>query len=288
MTLFRVEHNKNYTVVNNYIITDNQLSWKAKGIWLYAFSRPEDWQFYLSDLIQQSTDGREAVSSGLKELQEAGYLIRIQIKNDDGSFGRAEWTFFETPKSQEDTHKLKNKVPQTGFTVTVKPTTENQPLLNTDKNKVLKENNNAKPKVSLKGVPKERVVAPSLENVHIEKHLKEKLTEDYEDEKINQAVESLIKSTDEIDNIYGWLKKCIERGGYSKPTTPEEKKEKNYQWSLKNLKNTYTSPHGQVVKCEITRNYVEFSFEDSIRVVYIKLDDSKFNFKINEYLSKLK
>ena len=71
MTIYRVQHQKNYTCVNNFICKDNRISWKAKGIWLYAFSRPDDWEFHLNDLINHSTDGRDSVRVGLKELEDA-------------------------------------------------------------------------------------------------------------------------------------------------------------------------------------------------------------------------
>lgn len=126
MTLFRVNHSKNYTVINNTICTDKRLSWKAKGIWLYAFSRPDDWVFHLNDLINQSTDGKESVRSGIKELEKAGYLRRSQ-KRTDGKFGQADWDFNETPQET-----LKEKVPKSGNPSTAKTTTGNQPLLSTE------------------------------------------------------------------------------------------------------------------------------------------------------------
>jgi len=126
MTVFRVKHQKNYTVINNFICTDNRLSWKAKGIWLYAFYRPDDWIFHMSDLMNQSTDGRESVRSGLKELEEYGYLHREQCKDINGKYDHAEWSFYETPQ------ELKKLVPQTGNTFTEKSTTENHPLLSTE------------------------------------------------------------------------------------------------------------------------------------------------------------
>jgi hypothetical protein len=123
MTLFRVKHNKNYTCVNNFICTDNRLSWKAKGIWLYAFSRPDDWQFYLNDLVKQSTEGKDAVKAGLKELMECGYLVKIQ-KREEGKFSSCSWEFFETPQFKEKSTKVENPS-------TVKSSSTNPPLLST-------------------------------------------------------------------------------------------------------------------------------------------------------------
>lgn len=125
MTIFRVVHNKNYTTVNNTICKDSRLSWKAKGIWLYAYSRPDDWKFHINDLINQSTDGKDAIKAGLKELEKAGYLLRIKGKNKKGQYS-CEWQFFETPQ------EIKNI-----STTTEKPSRKNRggkstPILTTD------------------------------------------------------------------------------------------------------------------------------------------------------------
>lgn len=126
MTIFRVEHQKNYTVINNFICFDKRLSWKAKGIWLYAFSRPDDWEFHMNDLINQSTDGKDSVTSGLKELEECGYLTRDQ-KRDNGKYSKAEWVFYEKPV------ELKKCLPKTDFPVAVNPSAGNPPLLSTER-----------------------------------------------------------------------------------------------------------------------------------------------------------
>src|SRR5664279_1320810 len=120
MTIYRVEHNKNYTVINNTICKDKRLSWKAKGIWLYAFSRPDNWTFHENDLINQSTDGRDGLRSGLKELEDAGYLRKDQTRSESGQFSEPDWTFYETP--------FKINSPKTENPSTEKPTTANPPI----------------------------------------------------------------------------------------------------------------------------------------------------------------
>lgn len=136
MAIFRTEHKKNYTTVNNFICTDKRLSWKAKGIWLYAFSRPDDWDFYLSDIIKQSNDGRDAVKTGLQELEKYGYLVRTQGKNEKGQFDTGEFTFYEKPQSDHEIPEVKKKKksdkPYAENPSTVSPTTDNPPLLSTD------------------------------------------------------------------------------------------------------------------------------------------------------------
>jgi hypothetical protein len=126
MSIYRVNHNKDYTVINNTICRDNRLSWKAKGIWLYAFSRPDDWHFHFSDLMNQSTDGESSLRAGLKELEDCGYLIRIRNKDITGKFIDSDWEFFEKPK------EIKEKVPQGENPVVGKRNVENQALLSTE------------------------------------------------------------------------------------------------------------------------------------------------------------
>jgi len=136
MAIFRAQHNKNYTCINNHICTDRRLSWKAKGLWLYAFSRPDDWTFHTCDLINQATDGRDAVRGGLRELELAGYLVRTQMREIDGKIGDVDWIFHELPQPVPIMKKTEEKAkkplyrtgePQTGF-----PSTENRPLLSTE------------------------------------------------------------------------------------------------------------------------------------------------------------
>ena len=92
MTIFRTKHERNYTCVNNFICTDKRLSCKAKGIWLYAFSRPDDWTFHLNDIINQCADGRDSIRAGIKELEDFGYLVESKLEKT-GNFLKA-ITFF--------------------------------------------------------------------------------------------------------------------------------------------------------------------------------------------------
>jgi len=56
MSLYQFKQHKkiNYTVVDNAFINDRELSWKSKGILLYLFSRPENWQVMVADLINKA------------------------------------------------------------------------------------------------------------------------------------------------------------------------------------------------------------------------------------------
>lgn len=110
-------HRKNDPFVrfDKRIVYDNTLSWKATGILSYAFSRPDDWTFYKSEMIKHKTDGEASFDSGIKELESTGYLHRFRKQcSDTGQMEGWEWHFFEVPISDEE---FKKSYRQGGFPV---------------------------------------------------------------------------------------------------------------------------------------------------------------------------
>jgi hypothetical protein len=101
---------KSYTVVDNRVLRDATLSFKATGLLAFLLSLPEEWSPNSRHLAGIKTDGRDSVQAGLRELEAAGYLRRTRTRLPSGLF---EWVIevYETPRP--------------GFPATVKPATEN-------------------------------------------------------------------------------------------------------------------------------------------------------------------
>lgn len=70
-----------FTQVSNKILNDKNISWKAKGLWAYLFSKPNDWDFSGKRIAKDGVDGVRATYSGLKELEENGYIERERKEN---------------------------------------------------------------------------------------------------------------------------------------------------------------------------------------------------------------
>ena len=151
MAIIRAAKARNYSVIHNHITKDKRLSWKAKGIFFYAMTRPDDWCFYVQDIINQSRDGQDSVRAGLRELQEAGYLRRSQRRYPNGKFAEGVWIFYETPTEPDWTDhpdptpppKGENTAqdkyePEGDFSEAVSSPSDDPALLNTDSNQVLK------------------------------------------------------------------------------------------------------------------------------------------------------
>ncbi|MFC6180002.1 DnaD domain-containing protein [Lactiplantibacillus daowaiensis] len=88
---------KNYTVIDNQVIRDDELSWKAKGLFVYLWSMPDDWDFYETEVVKHATGGRDALRSGLSELEVSGYLKRSRIRDESGHLGKSEWQLSDEP-----------------------------------------------------------------------------------------------------------------------------------------------------------------------------------------------
>lgn len=134
MTTIRVSKDKNYSVINNTVLNDERLSWKAKGMAAYLLSKPDDWEIVRENLINQSNDGITSVRSALQELEECGYLVRTRRQDEHGRFVW-ERTLYETPqpvtaKPSVDKPLVEN--PPVDKPPVDKPTVDNEPLLNTE------------------------------------------------------------------------------------------------------------------------------------------------------------
>lgn len=77
-------------------LQDKRISWKAKGIMAHLLSMPDDWVFYMNELLKYSTDGEASFRAGFKELTKFGYVKRYPIR-EGSRIVRWETVVFENP-----------------------------------------------------------------------------------------------------------------------------------------------------------------------------------------------
>jgi len=128
----------NFTVLDNNVIRDDRLSWKALGILTYLLSLPSDFKLYLKMLGSLRPSGRDSTRTGLVELQECGYLSIEKIRDDTGRFLGNFWEVTDTPDAFENQPSSpETDFPNTGFPISDFPASENPTLLNTSSKKEL-------------------------------------------------------------------------------------------------------------------------------------------------------
>ena len=79
-----VRHVQNFTIIDNAALRDIRLSFKATGLLAYLLSMPDEWTPRRDQLAEVKTDGVASIRAALKELTEAGYLVRKVERLPDG------------------------------------------------------------------------------------------------------------------------------------------------------------------------------------------------------------
>ena len=91
MSVIRVNHNTNYTVMSNVHLRDMRLSLKSIGLLSKILSLPPEWDYTVEGLTAICKDGVTAVKSALKELKDCGYLIVTKRMPNETETGRIEY-----------------------------------------------------------------------------------------------------------------------------------------------------------------------------------------------------
>lgn len=99
ITVIRARHDKDnpYFASSRATAQNRNLSWEARGVLWYLLSKPSDWEIVPKDLEQQC--GKAKVYGIIKELKDAGYLIRERTRDDKGKFVWGEYRVYEHPSS---------------------------------------------------------------------------------------------------------------------------------------------------------------------------------------------
>lgn len=126
---------KNFTIISNLIAKDINISLKAKGMSLIIAHFPPDWIFYEEKLQECCIDKRTAISNALKELENAGYLHREQLR-EKGKFANKIWIFNDEGLSKDDILGSNTECRKTdvGFSDFVKSPAINTHSINTQEN----------------------------------------------------------------------------------------------------------------------------------------------------------
>ncbi|KZL88665.1 DnaD domain protein [Clostridium magnum] len=100
MAVFRVKKDKDnpYIVINKNFIYDKRISLKAKGLMAYFLSRPDNWEFYINEICENTSDKHRCISNTIKELEAYGYVTRDLKRSNTGKFaGGYDYIVYETP-----------------------------------------------------------------------------------------------------------------------------------------------------------------------------------------------
>lgn len=129
--ILRAVKDSRWSAINNTVLNDERLSWRARGIAAYLLTKPDNWRIDHTHLWRVGKEGRDAVLAAMKELEICGYLVRKRYQKSDGKFA-TEVQLHETPQpksenQETDFQEVDSPQPNTDFQ---EPTTENQESVN--------------------------------------------------------------------------------------------------------------------------------------------------------------
>lgn len=91
---YRNVRKSKFTQISNDLLNDEQLTLESKALLSIFLSNSDDWDLHMSEIIKRSKNGRDAHYSALKKLIKAGYVARLEFKqNSNNQFLKLEYIF---------------------------------------------------------------------------------------------------------------------------------------------------------------------------------------------------
>jgi hypothetical protein len=84
--IYRINKQRNFSIMSNEPLTDERLSWEARGVLAYLLTKPDGWVVRNTDLIRRGPAGVKKIKRIIRELRESGYIHRERRQRQDGRF----------------------------------------------------------------------------------------------------------------------------------------------------------------------------------------------------------
>ena len=136
MAILRKHNKEQYTTIPQGILRDERLSLKDVGLLVCMLSLPDNWKFSENGLEAIfKNDGQASIRTGLKRLEETGYLQRKRTRGEDGKLSSVIWYLYDEPVFHPENYKPRLENPSVD-----NPSLENPPQSNTNKSNTKESN----------------------------------------------------------------------------------------------------------------------------------------------------
>lgn len=93
----------NYQCVPRELIFDNRISDRARFVFVYMSSKPDNWSFFMQPMAKELCYSTETLRKYINELIGSGWLIKgEQSVNNSGTFGSVEYTLMDKLSDTEN------------------------------------------------------------------------------------------------------------------------------------------------------------------------------------------
>ena len=120
--------------MSNHHLRNKELTLKAKGLLSQMLSLPENWDYTLAGLSHIKREKIDAIREVVKELEQVGYIVRSQTRDEKGRLRGADYVIYEQPPASdlptlENPTQLNKDIQKTDLS---KKEEINKDILNTD------------------------------------------------------------------------------------------------------------------------------------------------------------
>lgn len=90
-----------FTTMLNHHLRNRNLSLKAVGLLSKMLSLPPDWDYSIRGLAMLNRDGIDGIRTAMKELEDEGYVVRVQSRDERGRMSRNKYTVYALPQKEK-------------------------------------------------------------------------------------------------------------------------------------------------------------------------------------------
>jgi hypothetical protein len=288
MTICRVKKDSQnpYVILNKGFLENVEISLKLKGFLAYCLSKPDNWKFFVRQLVSVLKEGKDALYGIIQEGIDHGYITK-EKQRLKGKFESVEYIIREIP--------IQKKIAVSGNPDTDKPDTENPPLLSkdssslTEKKKIKKKEERERAQARREERATKVAHSPLFSHfdlVHIKHGEMESLLSELGEEKLRQMIRELneySKVDPEAFKRYGCHATVIRRW---------VRREEDHKKFEESIKTTHSKWWRNVLLKIGTRREIEttqegVSFNYGTIYLLFKFTDSEFKLKTREQLRKM-
>ncbi len=214
----RKHKKENFTQISNTLINEEGLSYRAKGIFSYMWSKPDTWIFRAEDIKNHGTEGKDAINTAIDDLIAHGYLVKIQRMKGNLKNGFDYYMSDEPNFMKDEISKLNNTVNCSNISSTEDSsvvesstvhsvTAENPPYSNTNSNNTKSVADETSAKIPLEGDREGKILANKLVNNILTFKPNLKVGDKRESFAIDfaLAIRKDYRSYEQMDTLLNWL-----------------------------------------------------------------------------------
>lgn len=97
MKKYLTKKEKGFVQMSNSILSDPDISLKAKAVLAIMLSLPENWDFSIEGIAGKCKESKDCIAKAINELIDAGYVKRTKSRGEDGRITKWDYEVFEQP-----------------------------------------------------------------------------------------------------------------------------------------------------------------------------------------------